>query len=244
MLGTNPIRKQELQPDGLLEVEKVFYTIQGEGPFVGRPAVFVRLSGCWLACHFCDTEFDTNNTPCGVPIVVSMVRRAAGSFTSLVVLTGGDPLRQNILPVCDALAGAGFHIQIETAGIQWVPGLEALVDEGVVSIVCSPKTGKVCDEMHTYASAWKYIISEHDQLRLDDLLPVSSTQRQTSTGKFMPLHVELARPKPFNRDLVYVQPCTDVDTAQTDRNQERTKEVALMRGYRISLQTHKTLGLE
>ena len=59
MFGKNKILKAEIH-DGLnLDVQEIFPTIQGEGPYVGYPAVFIRLGGCNLACSFCDTEFDS-----------------------------------------------------------------------------------------------------------------------------------------------------------------------------------------
>ena len=62
MFGTNEIVGQkwfdEKDTDGKLFVTSVFITLQGEGPFRGMPAVFVRLAKCNLACGFCDTFFD------------------------------------------------------------------------------------------------------------------------------------------------------------------------------------------
>ncbi|CAN0594227.1 unnamed protein product, partial [Ectocarpus sp. 12 AP-2014] len=58
MFGDNPIRPPE-KGDGLhLMVKQIFKTLQGEGPHVGTPSIFVRLGGCNLACDFCDTEFE------------------------------------------------------------------------------------------------------------------------------------------------------------------------------------------
>lgn len=58
MFGRNPKLPQEFTDGKVLKVHSIFYTIQGEGPYSGRTAVFIRLSGCNLACSFCDTEFD------------------------------------------------------------------------------------------------------------------------------------------------------------------------------------------
>ena len=59
MFGKNKILKPENHDGSSLDVQEIFATFQGEGPFVGYPSVFVRLGGCNLACDFCDTEFDS-----------------------------------------------------------------------------------------------------------------------------------------------------------------------------------------
>ena len=61
MFGTNEIVGRAFfrdAPANSLLVTSMFFTLQGEGPFAGRPAFFVRLAKCNLACNFCDTFFD------------------------------------------------------------------------------------------------------------------------------------------------------------------------------------------
>ena len=61
MFGTNSIVGQKFfkdAPADSLFVTSMFFTLQGEGPFAGKPALFVRLAKCNLACSFCDTLFD------------------------------------------------------------------------------------------------------------------------------------------------------------------------------------------
>ena len=56
---TSPIEKSD--SGEWLEIEEIFYTIQGEGPLSGRPAVFIRLAGCSLSCLLCDTFYSHHN---------------------------------------------------------------------------------------------------------------------------------------------------------------------------------------
>jgi len=58
MRGNNLKRAAEFGDGSVLKVQKIFKTLQGEGPNVGVPAIFVRLGGCNLACTFCDTDFE------------------------------------------------------------------------------------------------------------------------------------------------------------------------------------------
>ena len=53
------ILKIEQHSGDFLDIQEIFPTLQGEGPFVGQGAIFIRLGGCNLKCNFCDTEFDS-----------------------------------------------------------------------------------------------------------------------------------------------------------------------------------------
>lgn len=247
MHGLNPIRVQDLTKPRALQMEGVpFLTIQGEGPFAGIPAVFIRLSGCWLKCHFCDTQFESGiNTSFHPDEVLDRVRAAHGLHPCrLVVLTGGDPLRQNITLLCKTLTDANYHVQIETAGLRWVPGLEMLCAGGVhlmpagVSIVISPKTGKVDATVAIHAHSWKYIVDAEDEIDEADGLPCTSTQIPGRTQR-------LARPpRHVTNDRIYLQPCDREDVEKNRANLDLVGRLAMKYGYRISLQQHKILGVD
>jgi organic radical activating enzyme len=120
MFGKNPIRDIERDPDRLA-VESMFYTLQGEGPFSGMPALFIRLAGCNLACHFCDTQFETQ-----ADNVLPWEEHARKVLEfpidqrRLVVVTGGEPMRQNWVKLAALLLETGTQIiQVETAGTVW-----------------------------------------------------------------------------------------------------------------------------
>lgn len=155
MFGKNPIRKP-LKGDGSqLKVVNIFPTIQGEGPNVGQPAIFIRLGGCNLACKFCDTEFEDFKTMSleGITSEVQQIKNTE----KLIVITGGEPLRQPIEKLCEELISAGFKVQIETNGTLFRP----LPEE--VEIICSPKTKHLHGDLIPRISAYKYLISKfHD----------------------------------------------------------------------------------
>lgn len=100
-----------------MKISEVFYSIQGEGTLAGVPSVFVRTSGCNLRCVWCDTPYTSWNPEGGDRSVASLLQEV-GSFPSgHVVVTGGEPMiAPEIVPLTDALRGAGLHITMETAG--------------------------------------------------------------------------------------------------------------------------------
>lgn len=112
-------------------INEIFYSIQGEGHFTGRAAVFVRLSGCNLKCPFCDTNFSDYEKMTSAKIVEE-IRKVAGRCT-FVVLTGGEPTLQVEEELIMALHNAGFFVAMETNGTNPVPS-------GIDWITVSPKS--------------------------------------------------------------------------------------------------------
>lgn len=96
-------------------VHEIFYSIQGETTRAGMPCVFVRLTGCDQRCVYCDTtEAFHGGSPMSVGGVVEEVGRHGCRF---VTITGGEPLLQEeVYPLMERLASAGYEIQIETSG--------------------------------------------------------------------------------------------------------------------------------
>lgn len=260
MFGANEALKQTLDPEGRLFVQEIFYTIQGEGPLAGMPAVFIRLAGCNLRCYFCDTEFSSGmlNPIMSVKEIIESVYSCSPANCELVVLTGGEPLRQNIYPLVKELQLLLMKVQIETAGTLWVPGLDALAP----TLVCSPKTSKIHLEVENNCSDYKYIIGHDDLFDPDDGLPITSTQAiKHKAMNDTPMLMEVKIPKDgrqtklyrpvSNMDVIWVQPRDDSgllfyaeEGRESNRkNLELAKQLALKHGYRLSLQQHKLLGL-
>ena len=120
MFGKNKILKPELHEGLNLDLQEIFPTLQGEGPYAGHPAVFIRLGGCNLACDFCDTEFDSYQNLSLEKIIEETLRLAKNDqkkiIRKLIVITGGEPLRQPIELLCAELVKLNFLVQIETNG--------------------------------------------------------------------------------------------------------------------------------
>ena len=75
-------------------VNEIFYSIQGEGAFAGTPAVFVRFSGCNLACPWCDTDHSNFVEMTRDELEEAVRELLKGREGAIIVLTGGEPALQ------------------------------------------------------------------------------------------------------------------------------------------------------
>lgn len=221
MYGDNPKRKA-LKGDGnILEIQEIFPTLQGEGPRVGQPAVFIRLGGCNLACEFCDTEFETFKEMQLVDVLSEVTALAKTGNIRLVVITGGEPFRQPIEKLCYMLLEMDMNVQMETNGTLFRP-----IDERV-EVVCSPKNTdghykKIRPDLLERISAFKFIISAHNK-------NYSKVEEIGQSKYNVP---------------VYVQPMDENDKNKNRKNLDYTLNLALSNGYSFSLQLHKLLKLK
>jgi 7-carboxy-7-deazaguanine synthase len=101
--------------DERLRITEIFHSLQGETRSVGRPATFVRLTGCPLRCHYCDTAYAFHGGEWQTLDVIMDAVRAGGN--RLVVVTGGEPLaQQDVLPLMTRLCDSGYEVFLETSG--------------------------------------------------------------------------------------------------------------------------------
>jgi 7-carboxy-7-deazaguanine synthase len=99
-----------------------FYTIQGEGFNTGRAAYFIRLGGCDVGCVWCDVKESWDADAHPRYAVTDLVASASEFPGRNVVITGGEPLMHNCLPLTKALQEAGFKTWIETSGAHPLSG--------------------------------------------------------------------------------------------------------------------------
>ena len=207
-------------------VKEIFYTLQGEGAQVGRPAVFCRFAGCNLwsglekdrakaVCMFCDTDFVGTDGEGGGKFASSdaLARAIAARWPKgdtsgrrFVVCTGGEPLLQLDEPLIDALHVEGFEVAVETNGTQPAP-------QRLDWICVSPKANA------------PVVLTHGDELKL--VFPQ-----------------EEARPERFETmefQHFLLQP---MDGPNRERNTQLA--VAYCKSHpkwRLSIQTHKILGI-
>jgi len=228
-MNQQPITGQNLDREGY-PVKEIFETIQGEGPWQGYPAVFIRLGGCNLRCSWCDTNYTD-----GIEILPekSIVLRANNlcmrEKLERVVITGGEPFIHNLVPLVRMLLDQGTQVQIETNGTLSNPDFPW--DE--VMIVCSPKAGKIHADIQHNANAYKYVIDT--EIDYKDMLPKGSTQEKGKRGP--------PRPDQLIPEMIWVMPRDGDSERHQKAHEQLAMDACYIMGYRFSGRLHKILGI-
>lgn len=249
-----------------LDVQSIFYTIQGEGPFCGTPAVFIRLAGCNLMCPSCDTDYTSKRQLMSTDEIVDRVRVAPlysetaseayeriveGAedepvsfkyYSGLVVITGGEPTRQPVgleLLVLKLQQRLGCYVQIETNGVLPPPDLSTLNRDVAERKGLYIVVSPKTGRVNPLTEKWACAykyVMNADRVASDGL-PQDALHHVL--GK-----VQLARPPANFKGLIYLQPQDDYNAEQNERNQKACVRSCMRHGYVLQLQTHKLLGLE
>ena len=207
-----------------LPVVETFHSLQGEGFHAGRSAFFIRLGGCQVGCTWCDTK---HSWPAGVhpqTSIAELATRAAAATSAgagFAVVTGGEPLHHNLDALCEALHPLTLHL--ETSGVDPLSGRFDW-------ITLSPKPHRPpteealgrCDEL-------KVVVQGPADLPFAERMAaaaIGSRRRLNDTAKAAPplLLLQPGWESPMGHDLA----------------------IAFVRqqpGWRLSLQTHKWLGV-
>lgn len=197
-----------------LIVHSIFASLQGEGPFSGEPAVFIRLGGCNMVppCSFCDTDYDSVSTEWDQMALADHVFGIIETKypnINLVVITGGEPFLQNFDELVSWLScRKGLKIQIETNGTIDPPFGFPL---SLATIVVSPKQGASVKIRRM--DALKILVQEGDEV------------------------------EPGNIVDTYLQPLDIKDPVQNKKNMDWCVKLCMETGYKLSLQLHKILSI-
>ena len=205
-------------------VKEIYYTLQGEGYHTGRPAVFIRFSGCnlWTGhekdrsgaiCNWCDTDFvGTNGINGGkfsaeeITNIINSLWKGNVQNEPYVVCTGGEPLLQMDESLINAIHKAGFEIGLETNGTMIPP-------DGIDWICVSPKANV------------DLVLKNGNELKV--VYP--------QCGMNPRMHEKL------KFDHFYIQPMDGIDQKNNIKRSE--KFVLDHPKWKLSLQTHKILGI-
>lgn len=225
--------------DGSVDFHSMFFTLQGEGPHTGVRSIFIRLAGCNLQCPWCDTEYTQGRRRVEAydlaKKVIALAEESKVHISDLlIVITGGEPLRQNIDGLIHELRMWGMRVQIESNGVFAVsPRLKHwLQTDPDVQLIVSPKTSRINDQTARVATAFKYVIEAGAQGV--DGLPTRALGHKATP--------EVARPPRGMK--VYINPMDAKDEAANRRNLEACRDAALKHGYQMGVQLHKLLNLE
>jgi 7-carboxy-7-deazaguanine synthase len=98
-----------------LKIFEIFYSLQGESSRVGLPTIFIRLSGCPMRCHYCDTAYAFQG---GSIMTIDEIMNSIKKYdTRYVTVTGGEPLAQKeVLGLLKVLADQNYEVSLETGG--------------------------------------------------------------------------------------------------------------------------------
>ena len=200
-------------------VTEIFRSFQGEGPYTGENAIFIRLSKCNLTCNFCDTNHITQKTM-SIDEIVNEVNTLASVTPKInfIVLTGGEPLLQPVEHLCEELLAHKYKIQIETNGTVF----RKLDDK--IKIVCSPKNVN-----------GKFLINEQILARTDALKFILS--KTFPDYQSVP---DLGQQK--YKIPIYVQPMDERCEEKNKNNLKYVIDICMKEKYKISLQMHKLVG--
>lgn len=239
-----PILRSDLESDNIF-VNSIFRTIQGEGPFSGQPAIFIRLAGCNLQCKGCDTEY-TESIPTRVGGVISVVERhhSASNVLPLIVITGGEPMRQDIAPLVNELIAKDYRVQIETNGTIYRReyGKEWYA-QGNLTFVCAPKAG-VNKNLRPFIYAWKYTIDSNVKINTERGLPVQVLDHDIGEAKLGYPDDDFLRE---HKDRVYIlamDPVGEKVEAARKLNNKYAMAVCQKYGYTYQRQLHKDAGIQ
>lgn len=217
-----------------LDIQEIFPTIQGEGPYIGHPAVFVRLAGCNIQCPGCDTDYTSRRRMMAMADVVdSILDSSKNGRIRLIVITGGEPLRQNIGPLIRAIRRSRFRVQIETNGIICPDDVAEMILEPNLKLVVSPKTSKIHPFIARHAHAFKYVL-QADAIDEDGLPSLALGHKAKP---------RVARPDQGWIGPIYLNPMDEQDDGKNERNMQAVLTSCMKHGYLAGIQAHKIWNL-
>ncbi len=141
-----------------LRITEIFVSIQGEARTVGYPTTFIRLTGCPLRCHYCDTAYAFSGGE--VRSGSDILEQVAQLGVARVTVTGGEPLAQaDVLPFMSALCDAGYAVSLETSGALAVNAVDPRVSK--VLDLKTPGSGELARNL------WSNLdyVGAHDQIK-------------------------------------------------------------------------------
>tara|TARA_B100000508_G_scaffold140195_1_gene140484 strand:- start:265 stop:921 length:657 start_codon:yes stop_codon:yes gene_type:complete len=217
----------------MLKINEIFDTIQGEAFYTGTPATFIRLQGCPVGCHWCDTkhtwsegteklrvEIDemlhkTKDSPKWSDLTERQVLKIVEKLKPRhFVLTGGEPCSQDIFELTRLLSTIG-SVQVETSGTHTVNVYHK------TWVTVSPKIDML-GGLEILNSA--LIRANELKMPINGLKDVKNLQKLVKKSNY--------------GKIVWLQP-----VSQKTENTDLCVKTAMDNKWRISIQTHKYMGV-
>jgi 7-carboxy-7-deazaguanine synthase len=216
----------------------MFETIQGEGAYTGIPSVFVRLQGCPVGCPWCDTkhtwEIKSDLSVSSEDVIaksneseayfasneenlLSLFKRE-GYVAKHVVITGGEPCMYDLRPLTTMLHENGFTTQIETSG--------------TFEVLCDSRTYVTVSPKINMKGGYDVLVSALE--RANEIKHPIAMQKHIDE-----LDALLSKVSSLDGKQVCLQPIS-----QQKRATELAVSTCIERNWRLSLQTHKYIGIE
>ncbi len=234
--------KVATMPDGSPEI---FYSIQGEGPKMGRPSIFIRFSECNLYCKWCDTPYTWRWTDkyehednrvfqkkdWQQEFALEEIARKIASFQcDRLIITGGEPLihQKKLVALLDLLDSDIKEVEFETNGT--VTPIES-IDTKVTLYVVSPKlsnsgvaeAARLTQALDFFAKSNKAVF-KFPTSSIDDFKEIQDIQSQYNIA----------------RDKIWILPCSRKSSELRLKGKELVEEI-LARGYSYSHRIHLDL---
>lgn len=215
-----------------LPVNELFETVQGEATFTGMPSTFVRLQRCDVGCPWCDTKYTWQLDPAHGTTLADIVSKSdpspayaevtvdqlimtlMPSRSRHLVLTGGEPCIYDLTELSGRMIAEGWTVQVETSGTE-----EIRIDPRAW-VTVSPKIGMPGAKMFK-ADAWE----RANEIKMPVGKPADVEQLLRCIGLYGPA-------------LIWLQPLS-----MSKKATDLCIDAARRNGWRISIQTHKFLGV-
>lgn len=190
-----------------VRVVEIFRSVEGEGKWVGLPAVFVRLEGCNLRCSWCDTAYSYDGKSYRELSVDEVLEEVSNFNVQRVCITGGEPFfSENLHILVERLVKNGYTVFIQTNGTLWNDNFSGL-NWGKIYITCSPKPPFyfVHKNLIPYIRELKFVVDEsldlshilkddyRDILKTDVVILQPESNRKEMVQKALDLQDKLLR---------------------------------------------------
>lgn len=155
-----------------MKISEIFYSIEGEGIEIGRPEIFIRLTGCNLRCRWCDTKYALEG---GKEMSIEKIIQEVSKYPcKSVSITGGEPLlqKEELWELVKQLKALDYWIQINTNGTIFDEEIFNLVD--LISMDCKcPSSGmksnfevlRETDKLFSPKTQFKFVISDEEDYK-------------------------------------------------------------------------------